>query len=189
MRRLSSILRTTAWNAALRRLVGDRRAGAAIEFAVVFPVMVLLYIGAVETGNLITINRRTAEVASTAADLTAQVKTVSNADLADVTAAASSIMTPYSTTPLTIVISSIVNNNNNLTVAWSYANKGGGRTGTGGLTLTGLTDPGSSVIVAEATYAFTPLVNLPAFFSPGSFAIKRIFYERPRRSLAVTKTN
>ncbi len=174
---------------ALLRWARDSGASAAVEFAATFPLMVLLYVGAVETGNLLTIARRTTQVASTAADLTAQVKTVSNADLADVTAAASSIMTPYSTTPLTIVISSIVNNNNNLTVAWSYANKGGGRTGTGGLTLTGLTDPGSSVIVAEATYAFTPLVNLPAFFSPESFAIKRIFYERPRRSLAVTKTN
>jgi Flp pilus assembly protein TadG len=167
----------------------DSGASAAVEFAATFPLMVLLYVGAVETGNLLTITRRTTQVASTAADLTAQVKTVSTSDLGDVAAAASSIMTPYSTTPLKIVISSIVNTNNKFTVAWSYANKGGGRSTTDGLTLTGLTEPGSSVIVAEATYAFTPLVNLTGFFNPGSFNITRTFYERPRKSLTVTKTN
>jgi hypothetical protein len=45
------------------------------------------------------------------------------------------------------------------------------------------------VIVAEVTYGFTPLVNMPQFFSPGSFDIKRTFYARPRKSLTVTKKN
>jgi TadE-like protein len=53
----------------------------------------------------------------------------------------------------------------------------------------GLTEAGSSVIVAEITYDFTPLVGLSSFFSPGSFQLKRTFYARPRRTLAVARSN
>lgn len=53
----------------------------------------------------------------------------------------------------------------------------------------GLAVANSSVIVAELTYSFTPLVNLSTFFSPGAFDMKRTFYERPRKSLIVCKTD
>ncbi len=169
----------------------DRRGMSAVEFCLIFPVLMLAYIGAVETGNLLTIYRRTYQIATTAADLTAQTKSVSTSDLGDIVAASSSILTPYSTTPLKVVISSVVaDNNNNGKVAWSYASKGSGRATNSAYNVpTGLTDPGSSVIVSEITYGFTPLVDMPQFFSPGSFDIKRTFYERPRKSLTVSKTN
>jgi Flp pilus assembly protein TadG len=123
-------------------------------------VLILLYVGAVETGNLLTMYRRTFQVATTAADLTAQVKSVLTSDLSDVTSAASSIMTPYSTAPLNIVISSVVADQNNAgKVAWSYGSKGGAR------------------------------VNMTKFFSPGAFDIKRTLYARPCKSLTVTKTH
>ncbi|MGH6833363.1 MAG: TadE/TadG family type IV pilus assembly protein [Methyloceanibacter sp.] len=173
------------------RLMRDRRGVSAVEFALILPLLILLYVGAAEIGNALTIYRRTSAVASTAADLTAQTKTVSTADLQDITAASSSILTPYSTTPLTIVVSSVVaDENNNGKVAWSYASKGSARgTNSSYAVPAGLTQPNSSVIVAEITYAFTPLLDLETFFSPGSFEMKRIFYARPRKSLTVKKTN
>ena len=64
------------------RIVRDRRGVSAVEFALILPTMILLYVGVAEIGNAITIYRRTSTVASTAADLTAQVKKVSTADLA-----------------------------------------------------------------------------------------------------------
>jgi Flp pilus assembly protein TadG len=169
----------------------DRRGVSAIEFAMIAPILILLYVGIAEIGNLATIYRRTSSVAATAADLTAQVKSVSTADLQDIVSASSSILTPYSTSPLKIVLSSVVaDQNNNGKVTWSYANKGSGRAVNSAYAVpAGLTEAGSSVIVAEITYAFTPLVNLTSVFSPGAFDIKRTFYTRPRRSLTVTKTN
>ncbi len=174
------------------RLVRDRRGVSAVEFALIVPLLILLYVGIAEIGNLLTIYRRTATVAATAADLTAQVKSVSQDELKDVTAAASSIMTPFPTDgPLKIVLSSVVaDNNNNGKVAWSYANKGSGRaTNSAYAVPAGRTEAGSSVILAEITYDFTPLVGLTSFFSPGSFQMKRTFYARPRKSLTVAKTN
>jgi Flp pilus assembly protein TadG len=169
----------------------DRRGMSAVEFAMILPALLLIYIGIAEIGNALTIYRRTSTVASTAADLTAQVKSVSTSDLQDIVSAASSILTPYSADPLKLVVSSVVaDNNNNGKVAWSYANKGAARSVNSSYAVpAGLTESGSSVIVAEMTYDFTPLLNLTSFYSPGAFEMKRTFYARPRRSLTVTKTN
>ena len=173
------------------RIVRDRRGVSAVEFALILPTMIVLYLGIAETGNAITVYRRMSTIASTSADLTAQTKTVSTADLNDIVSASSAILSPYPTTPLKIVLSSVVADaNNNGKVAWSYSNKGAGRAANSAYPVpAGLTEPNSSVIVAEITYAFTPLVDIKGFYSPGSFNMKRTFYSRPRRSLTVAKTN
>jgi Flp pilus assembly protein TadG len=188
--RSRSTLAAIRWQR-VRRLLLDRRGVSAIEFAMIAPVLILLYVGAVETSNALTIYRRTAQIAATAADLTAQVKQVSAADLKDIVAASGSILTPYSTTPLKVVLSSVVaDQNNNGKVDWSCANKGSGRAKSSSYPVpTGLTEPNSSVIVAEVTYSFSPLLGLTTVFSPGSFDMKRTFYARPRRSLTVAKTD
>lgn len=174
-----------------RRVAAEQGGASALEFAMILPVLIGLYLGAVEVNNALTIYRRAMQVATTAADLTAQVKSVTKSDIADIQAASTSILTPYSTAPLRIVLSSVVADDNNVgKVEWSCANTGAARgVGTSYQVPTGLTDPNSSVIVAEVTYAFKPLVGLSTFFSPGSFDMKRTFYARPRRSLTVKKTD
>lgn len=175
----------------MRRMGRDPRGVSAIEFALIVPALILLYVGTVEIGNALTVYRRTAQVAATAADLTAQVRSVSKSDIQDIQAAASSILTPYSTGPLKIVLSSVVaDDDNNGKVDWSCANKGGARADNSSYNVpAGLTEPNSSVIVAEIEYTFTPLVGLTTIFSPGSFEMTRTFYTRPRRSMKVAKTD
>jgi len=175
----------------IARLARDRRGVSAIEFALIAPVLILLYVGAVELGTGLTVYRRTSQVAATAADLTAQVKSVTKSDIADIEAASSSILTPYSTTPLKIVLSSVVaDDNNNGKVEWSCASSGSARgAGSSYPVPAGLTEPGSSVIVAEVTYAYTGLLGLTGVFDPGSFNMTRTFYTRPRKSTKVEKTD
>ena len=79
------------------RIVRDRRGVSAVEFALILPTMIVLYLGIAETGNAITVYRRMSAIASTAADLTAQTKTVSTADLDDIVSASSAILSPYPT--------------------------------------------------------------------------------------------
>lgn len=178
----------------LQRLSGlarDRRGASAIEFALIVPVLIAIYIATVEIGSLLTVYRRTAQIAATAADLTAQVKEVTKTDIKDIQSAASSILTPYSTTPLSIVLSSVVaDDSNNGKVTWSCASSGSARgEGSSYSVPTGLTEANSSVIVAEVTYKYTGLLGLPEFFDPGAFDMKRTFYTRPRKSLEVKKTD
>lgn len=169
----------------------DCRGASAIEFALIVPVLISLYLGAVEINNALTVYRRTLQVATAAADLTAQVRSVTRQDISDINAASTTILTPYAAEPLTIVLSSVVADQNNVgRVDWSCANKGAGRAkGSVYPVPTGLTEPNSSVIVAETTYAFEPIVDLTAFFSPGAFNMGQTFYARPRRSFTVAKTD
>jgi Flp pilus assembly protein TadG len=127
--------------------------------------------------------------ASTAADLAAQKREVSTAELADIVKASESILAPYDTTPLKVVVSSVADQNNQGKVAWSCSSSGSGRAAGSSYALpTGTTAPNSSVIVAEVTSAFTPLLDLETIFSPGALDLQRTIYTRPRRSLTVSKT-
>jgi Flp pilus assembly protein TadG len=175
----------------IARMARDQRGVSAIEFAMIVPVLILLYVGTAEIGNALTIYRRTSQVAATAADLTAQVRSVTKSDIKDIQSASGSILAPYSTEPLKIVLTSVVADDKNKTkVEWSCANKGTARTAGANFTLpTGLTEADTSVLVAEVTYSFTPLLGMTTFFSPGSFDMHRIFYTRPRQSLKVAKTD
>ncbi len=96
------------------------------------------------------------QVATTAADLTAQVKSVTKYDIADIQAASKSILTPYSTAPLKIVLSSVVADDNNVGKGRMELRQRRCRAGTGTTykVPTGLTEAESSVIVAEVTYGF-----------------------------------
>ena len=181
----------------------DTRGTSAIEFALLAPSVFCMYLATFEIGRMVTIDRRVESVASTAADLIAQVKTVDNAALDNICDASNSIIDQgdplYSGVKPKIVLSSVVaDQNNNGKVAWSYSSPqhcNGGPTHAPGSPWPtalppGTTVPNSSVIVAEVTFAGTRLdienVSAPTveikIFSPSATV-----YARPRRSLTVAK--
>ena len=177
------------------RALSDQRGVSAIEFALILPILLALYISAVEIGNALTISRRAGSVAGAAADLVAQDKTTSANGLKDVMEAATSIFASPDDAPddapLTIKLTSVVADSKNATkVAWSCANKGSGYAKDSAFAVpAGLTEADSSVIVAEVEYKYAPLLDLPEFGSPGAFTMTRKFYAKPRRSLTVQKTD
>jgi Flp pilus assembly protein TadG len=173
----------------VRRFWRDNRGLAAVEFAMIFPIMLTLYFGTLETSDALTVSRRVANVAETAADLVAQQTSVSSSDLTDVFAASAAILTPYDTTKIKIVLTSVVASSSNVTtVAWSSAYGGAtARTVNSSITLpTGLTTANSSVIMAEVTYSY---VSPIAHFITGPITMTEKAYLRPRRSITVTKTS
>lgn len=161
-------------------LYRDMRGVSAVEFALILPLMITLYIGAVEFSHALTIDRRVTTLASSVADLVAQVDEVSDSDLDDIFKAAESIMKPYSLTPLKITVTSVrADAQNKTTVAWSKSNSGSGHANGSNFTLpAGLTQRYSSVIVAEVTYTYTPEVGQ---FLTGGITLSETFYLRPRR--------
>lgn len=169
-------------------LLRDRRGVAAIEFALIFPLMLLLYFGAIETSNMLTANRRVTSVAYTAADITAQAISVGNSDISDIFAASSAILRPFNTTPLTIRITSVVANSSGVNkVAWSDGYHVASRAVNSTMTLpAGLTSPGTSVIVAEVTYAYTSPISQTV---TQSLTFTDTAYLKPRRTSQVTRTN
>jgi Flp pilus assembly protein TadG len=187
----------------------QRRAGesgmAAVEFALIAPIMMLLFFGLVETCNALNAHQKVTAVASTAADLTSQATQVSKADLADIYAASSAIMSPFSASDVTITISSITGTKarNIGKVVWSQTN-GKGTAHTVGSTIiigdpttlanddTGLlpADCDSaaqcSLIFAEVSYNYTSPYGK---FITGVLKMADLFYSKPRRVVAVTCTD
>lgn len=172
----------------MRGVARDERGVSAIEFAMVLPIMVALYVGAVEFSNALTIDRRVTAVASSTADLIAQAEQISSADLADIFEAASSIMVPYPAGLIKIKATSVVADENNDTrVDWSAALHDTPHAKNSTFPLPdGLTQPFTSVIVAEVSYTYTPPVGEHI---TGGITLTDTFYLRPRRSLTVPKTD
>ena len=181
-------MRTRAILGTFRSFHRDDSGLSALEFALIAPIMITMYMGAVELSHALTIDRRVTSVASAAADLVAQSEQVSGSDLGDIFTASSTIMLPYSATPISIVLSSVVADEDNKTeVAWSCAHNGTARTEGQEISLPeGLTQPFSSVIMAEVSYVYTPVVGEHI---TGGFTMSETFYLRPRRSLTVEKTS
>ena len=160
---------------------------AAVEFALIFPLMISLYLGAVELGNGLLVNRKATNVASTAADLVAQVDLMNNADMADVFAASSAILAPFDASGIVITISSVVTQLDGTTaIAWSDSHNGTAHSQGEPITLPpGVATPGSSVIWAEVDYTYTSTIGK---YLTGGVTIEDDFYARPRRSIEVLRT-
>jgi Flp pilus assembly protein TadG len=180
------------------RAIRECRGTFAIEFALILPLMIVLFIGAVEVGNALTVWRRTDQVAYTAADLVAQARSLSGEQVGNITKAADSILAPYPTKALSIVLTSVVADEKNRTkVDWSckYGSGGAARPKGSPVTLPeGLTEPGSSVIMAEVRYDYSPLLGPESGYkifdmNLTQFDMSRTFYSRPRRSKTVEKTD
>ncbi|MEJ1159579.1 TadE/TadG family type IV pilus assembly protein [Prosthecomicrobium sp. N25] len=90
-----------------RRLVGDRRGVSAIEFALLLPVMVILFFGGHEVGQAITIYRKVSHTANVLGDLVAQVNSLTTTDMSNVYAAAKTIMSPYKSSNATMVVATV----------------------------------------------------------------------------------
>lgn len=162
----------------------DRSGISAIEFALILPVMIVMYMGAVELSHALTVDRRVSSVASSIADLAAQTEVIDAGEVQDLFTASTSIMTPYDASPISIVVSSVeANEDNETTVGWSCAHNGSPRSVGSEVTLpNGLTQPFSSVIMAEVTYSYTPPLGE---IITGNLTFSETFYLRPRRSLVV----
>jgi len=108
----------------------DQRGISAVEFALILPFMLTLYLGIVELSKGYMASQRMTLVARTLADLTAQQQQLQSGGTTNVTetimtnifAASNAIMAPYSMTKLTMTVSQIL-----LSIPGSASRSGIGR--------------------------------------------------------------
>jgi len=112
---------TRAW----LRLRGDQRGVAAIEFALVVPIVMVVYLVGFEVAEAGTAYRKMTDTTVQLANVTAQFTTLSCTDVNNVLDATAQIMSPYSTSNISIVLSEVsVNSSNVGTVVWSEEYQG-----------------------------------------------------------------
>ena len=104
-------LAQSGWLVALRRsaarLGRNKRGNAAIEFAVIVPVMLTMFFGVVEFSSAVAVKRKISMAAEELADLAARYKEVPDTEIDNFFKIARAVITPYSTTVLKATITEI----------------------------------------------------------------------------------
>jgi Flp pilus assembly protein TadG len=72
----------------------DRRAISAVEFAMLLPLMVTLYLGVIEVSQGVGIDRKVTLTTRTMADLASRVTSINNADMSNLLGASAAVMAP-----------------------------------------------------------------------------------------------
>ncbi len=168
---------------ALRHILRDERGNATIDLVFLLPIMLTLFVGAVEATNVLRLDRKVVASAQTAADLITQQREVSDAQLNDILTASELIFEPFPAAPhsVGIVAVSYDPDTGSPTIDWTK-NKNGGSVPNALSLATGLGAPGEGVVVVRVTYNYTPLFF---DFVMGATEMEEVTVLRPRRSSVV----
>ena len=195
MQAIANFLRTA--RCSVRDFVADRRALAATEFAVIVPLMLVMFFGTVEFSSAVAIDRKVTLIARTLSDLTSQSTTLADSDMQNAFTASISIIMPYDASLVKGSISQIyIDANRVATVQWSKA----GTIASGATQATLATSarkagdkvtseipstlliPSTYLILSEASYTYTPSVG---YVLKSSIPLSDLSYTRPRQVTCV----
>jgi Flp pilus assembly protein TadG len=172
--------------APIRRFAADQSGVSAVEFAILLPLMLTMYLGGVEVSQAVSANRKTTLVAHTIGDLTAQASNLTSADVTNVLNAGAAVAYPFSASNLKVTVTSVCINSSATvaTVAWSRTQNGTAHSGVVTSSIpTALMVANTSLIWSEASYAYRPTVG---WTITGTLNLSDRFFLRPRLSSSVT---
>jgi Flp pilus assembly protein TadG len=167
----------------LLRFRRDQRGVSAVEFALLLPLMITLYLGGVEVSQAISIDRKVSLTARTVADLVARSAGFSQAEMTNILNAATAVAAPYPVANIKVKISQIyIKADGTSKIDWGDAKNTTKRTN--GETVSvpaGLKVAGkdSYLIWAEVEYSYTPTIG---YVITGTLNLTDQIYMRPRQS-------
>src|SRR3954452_24099121 len=98
----------------------DQSGVSAVEFAMLLPLMITLYLGTVEISQGVSIDRKVTLTTRTVADLSSQASSIAAADMTNIFNASTSVIQPCDWTKLKLVVSQItIDVNSSAKIAWS----------------------------------------------------------------------
>src|SRR5262245_15321117 len=145
----------------LERFAQDKRGVSAVEFAMLLPLMVTLYLGSVEITQGVSIDRKVTLTTRTVADLASQVSSINNSDMTNMLSATAAVIAPFDQSKLKVVVSAVqIDNNGVAKVSWSDTLNGTKRAVGSTVTLpTALVVNNTTLIWSEVNYAYTPAIG------------------------------
>jgi Flp pilus assembly protein TadG len=176
----------------IARFRRDSRGISAVEFAFVFPVMVVLFLGGTAMTQGVVLKRKTTLVTRTVGDLVSQYTQIVNTDMAAIMSAATAVIQPYSSGPLNIIVSSVkIDAAGNATIDWSDPSANTtAHTKNAPVTLPtgigGVANANTTVIWAEASYLYTLPVG-SGVLGMTSMPLTEQFFLRPRRITTIKR--
>jgi len=172
---------TCRWPRLVGRFAADRGGVSAVEFALLLPLMIGLYLGGVEISSGVSIQRKVTLTAGTVANLTAQSTALVTTDVTNILNASSSILSPYSTTGAAVTVSCLgIDSAGRVKVSWSATKGGTARAAGSSVTIpTALAVPSSQLIFSEVSYPYKPIVG---YTITGTLTLADKMYMSPRIS-------
>jgi Flp pilus assembly protein TadG len=176
--------------ARLRRLIaefeGDRRGVAAVEFAMLLPLMATLYLGGVEVSQAVSVDRKVSLVARAVGDLVAQGTNITSTEMTNILNAAKTVASPFPDGNLRVTVTSIkIDANKKATVEWSDALNATKRPKDQTVTVpAGLLTANTYLIWAEVEYDYTPTIG---YVITGTMKLTDQLYMSPRNDKCVKR--
>jgi len=166
----------------LRRFKRAESGAAGTEFALLAAlIMVPLLLGSVELIDVLGTNKRAQNAAASLADVVARDTEISNAEIAGLWDALDVLMYPDTSGNMRVVLTSVrIVSTTSATVVWSEAHGAGAIRRTTGSSVTldsRMMVPGTSIIMAETSYTYEPLLG---FLFPGNMQMTHDAYRRSR---------
>lgn len=176
-----------------KRFLRDRSGVGAIEFAILFPILVMLYIAAFEITVGLSVSKRAARAAGSVADIVTQQTSVSKSSLGQISNVANAIFVPFNTTKMQIKLTGItMDASANAKVLWSWQNTSTTAPYTVNSAVstvpTDMKKASSFLVRAELSIPYRLLAFTPAFL-PGdmqTLTISKTYYYRQRQNDDIT---
>ena len=167
------------------RFLGDKQGVSAVEFALILPLMMTLYLGGAEVAQAISASRKVTLVSRTVADLASQSSSITAAGMTNILNASAAVLAPFPSGKLKVTVSQVkIDANGVATVEWSDTLNGTKRgTGTGVTLPAALNVANTWLIWTEAEFSYEPTLGAGI---TGTLALKDEMYMRPRLSNWVT---
>ena len=150
----------------VRRILRNEAGIAAVEFAMVLPILLVLWIGGVEVTSALSIDRRLNNFAASVGDLVSRSEAVSYSQLEDIFDLADAALFPYHDAALKVRVTAVtIRANGNTQVDWSRARNTtayGTDTNVNDSLPESLRAPAateSQIIMAEVFYTYRPAVG------------------------------
>lgn len=169
-----------------RAWLKDDRGVSAVEAALIFPIMVTMLCGTIDTGVGLVTNQKVINAVQTVGDILAREEDVTNAELNDAIVSGQLSLSPYSTTSFGIDIAGIQFKNTTLTptVIWrDTVNMSPNTKILDKAARLGKQDEG--VLGLTVRYIYYPYFTA---FAVGSIEMKEVSYVRGRRGYFVTRS-
>lgn len=180
---------------AFRDFLRETNGIAAIEVALVMPVMLVLYFGLFDLTSLISVNRKVTYSASVVADLVAQNKTsVLKSDIQNYFSAANMVMAPTPAATVRVEVFGFRKSGSTISQAWKTDNAQGGSCGAAPTTgaMAPLMFAGNDLVIARVCTTYTPYASDflgYAILGSTPMLVGETITQRPRSTLQLTCYN
>jgi Flp pilus assembly protein TadG len=170
-----------------RRFGRSTRGVAAIEFAMIMPVMAVMFLASFDGGRAISIYMKVRDATYTVNAITNQYQIIHDADMQAILGATTAVLAPYSSSPVGVTVSQIaIDNSGNATISWSNTQGGTARAVGSTVTVpTALKVKNSYLVFGEVSYTYTPMFGY--FGSNTTINLSDNLYAMPRSSASITR--